>query len=268
MKIKIKLIAIAVLLTAGYGSAHADLSIEQSRQFNSGGQSQTIKTGVAPSDFDPNLIAYKLTMAGGGEMGQLWAATPEQPTAASWKAANQAVANGANLAGGAISSVGGTFLTSVTGWVAWGIQSGFIDPGYYSRLLASCITRESGNTDFQGLMYRRQSCQVSAYIQAYALNPRGYVGGNLMGLVPLCEVQQQNDCDITSGQFDPMAALKRNQAKAAQEQQALQSQMRWNAMSMHSQKFALYLALKHCKTERDAGKLDAKAYQKCVEGDR
>jgi hypothetical protein len=113
-------------------------------------------------------------------------------------------------------------------------------------------------------MFRRQGCQVEAYIKSYAMNPKGYAGGNLMGLVPLCEVQQQNDCNITSGSFDPMERLQQMQAARAAEERQMKAQLRWNAVSMHSQKFAEYLGLKHCKSERDTGKLDAKAYQQCV----
>lgn len=263
MKINFQKTALALaLIFAGAQAAHADLGIEQSRTFNSGGGQTTMKMGVAPSDFDPTEIAYKITTAGTGELGQLWGVTPEQPSLASERAAQQAVINGANMAARSvpqfgIGGVGGNFLPSITDWVAWGIQAGFISPGYYSQVLANCLVRESGNTSEEGRMFRTQACQVQAYIQSYAVNPKGYVGGNLMGLVPLCEVQQQNDCNITGGSFNPMARLQQVRAERAAEERNL-------PLQMHAEKYALYLALKDCKSQRDTGKLDAAAYRKCV----
>ncbi|MBN8745508.1 MAG: hypothetical protein J0I24_14580 [Thiomonas arsenitoxydans] len=249
MKIQMNQIAFALALISVVASAtaSADMSIEQSRTFNSGGGSTTMKTGVAPSNFDPNLIAYRLTMVNGDYMGKLWAMTPEQPTAASWRAASTAVANGNVLAGNR--RVGGSFLPTITGWVAWGIQSGFIDPDYYSQALGGCLTRESGMSGgLDGLVYRMQSCQVEAYIQSYAINPNGYAGGNLMGLVPLCEVQQQNDCNITGGAFNPMARLRAELAASAAKQKEEANNAKWSVMAKHSAAYQRYMTLKDGKT--------------------
>lgn len=258
MKIKVNQLALAFALVSLFGSAtaSADMGIEQSRTFNSGGGQTTMKMGVSPSEFDPMQIAYKLTMAQ-GEMAELWAMTPEQPSLASQRAAEQALNNGIDMAIRSIpqfgiGGVGGSFLPTITSWVAWGIQQGFVAPDYYSQVLASCLVRESGNTGEDGMMFRRQACQVQAYIQSYALNPKGYAGGNLMGLVPLCEVQQQNDCNITGGSFNPMARLREEQAARAAKQQEAANNAASRAMVMHNAAYQRYLALKDGKTPPQA----------------
>lgn len=254
--------------------AHADLSIEQSQTYKSNGQTTTQNFGVSPSDFDAAGIYGTLLQFSTGnlENSVVYGITPAPPSRDALGRARNAYLYGSQLGGltpaglaqdpatlnqaqalqfgrdqqqptppttytpgGAAPLAAGVF-PQVVNWAAWGIQKGWIDPSHLSRAYASCIRQQLADLSAENILFSKKAgiCGVQAYIQAYAVNPQGYAGGNMKGLIPLCEVQQGNDCNITGGEYDPWAIFKARLRKTEQQIQAQESSQAAFASTQHA----------------------------------
>lgn len=232
------------LVIVGLAAAHADMSIEQSRSFQQGGQTQTQTYGVKPGDFDAGAIAFALFQPSPQLI--VYGITPTQPSTAALESVKRAVMDympPAPLGAGRLYGV----ASQVYQWAAWGVDSGWLDADYFGRLTGSCVTSHLGEfqsgVPWAAMPSSTTACAVSAYLQAYSVNPRGYVAGNLMGLVPLCEVAQKNDCNITGGAFNPWAIYRQRQEQAAAQAQANLRAAQSRAQEMHEQAYQRYLRL-------------------------
>jgi hypothetical protein len=273
MNIKIKLhpiaIAVGLALAAGVVSAPAwadggpSISFEQSS--NVGGQTQKFTNSISPDSFSVEVITERLVQADlNSSFGQLnlWATSTPKPIAnpesfglpyppftASELFGSPATSRQDDQDAG--QQMARTLPEKIPDyWAAWAAENGLLDYNYYIKIKQQCLaSSNTSNAYYQNIkngLLGATGCAVKAYIQAY--NYLGFTEKHdLLGMVPLCEVQQANSCGIVPG-FSPSAILNQVIAQRRVRQESAANNAASRAMVLHNQAYQRYLALKDGKT--------------------
>lgn len=270
MKNLIKTIFCAAMLALPMARAMAGggPSISYDQSATVGGVEQKFQNGIGPSDFDAGQIGIRLTQAAmtlchppyvvtncqpaGNSLLDLWAMTPEplkKPLGEYESRVNASNPNQINIYGGGFYV--DPAVQVVTRWAAWASEQGMLDFNYFVNIYNQCRALGGApgsgggeNMTAQGMTANYLAgCAVRAYIGAYTVD--GFTQQhNLKGLVPLCEVQQANSCNILPG-FDPKIALQQYQAQKAAERREAANRAAYNAMVMHNKAHARYECMKN-----------------------
>jgi hypothetical protein len=141
------------------------------------------------------------------------------------------------------SAVGTGILPAM--WVADAYRAGLLDKNAYLYNFRQCLAMAPQRilgSNFAGSMLNVEptKCLIGSYVMTYGVSQNGFPSGNLLPLIPLCEVAQGNSCGIDIG-WDNRKNEISNQKKASFEK--AKADLPKHFVTIHEQSVATYKRL-------------------------